>query len=74
MARARRATAAPIDSYRVTPFLAGATQPQIFFKSTKTTQVISGLKHGRHYQFKVEAHNKIGWSDFSPVSATILVK
>ena len=63
-----------VDSYRVTPYLAGATQPDRVFKASKTKQLIAALKHGKRYQFKVSAHNKIGWSAPSAVSDTIVVK
>lgn len=72
--KAPKNNGAAIDSYRVTPFIAGSTQTARLYKSTKVTQVVSGLKNGRRYQFKVEAHNKFGWSPLSPVSGTILVK
>ena len=65
---------AAIDSYRVTPFVTGSTQTARLYKSTKVSQVVTGLKNGNRYQFKVEAHNKFGWSPPSPVSATILIK
>ncbi len=65
---------AAIDGYRVTPFVSGTTQPPRLFKSTKVSQVLAGLKNGKNYQFKVEAHNKNGWSPLSPVSGTVKVK
>jgi Fibronectin type III domain len=65
---------APLNWYRVLIFVSGSTQPPRLFKSTKVSQVVYGLKGGKRYQFKVEAHNKYGWSDPSPVSGTVLVK
>ena len=65
---------APIDAYRITSFVAGATQPARLFKPTKTTQVMYTLKNGKAYQFKVSAHNHYGWSTNSPVSATVVIK
>ena len=63
-----------INWYRVTPYLKGTAQPARVFQSTKTSQLITVLKHGGRYQFKVAAHNKIGWSTPSIVSSTITVK
>jgi Fibronectin type III domain len=64
----------PINWYRITPYLAGHTMPGRIFMSSKTREVMTTLQHGKRYQFKVAAHNKIGWSAPSPVSATIVVK
>ena len=72
--KAPKNNGAAIDGYRVTPFVSGTTQPARFFKSTKVSQVLVGLKNGKSYQFKVEAHNKNGWSALSPVSATVKIK
>ena len=63
-----------IHGYRVTPFVSGTTQPARYFKSPKLSQVLVGLKNGKNYQFKVEAHNKNGWSPLSPVSGTVKIK
>jgi hypothetical protein len=63
-----------INWYRITPYLAGRTQPGRIFKSSQTHQVMTTLQHGKRYQFKVAAHNKVGWGPPSPVSATIVVK
>ena len=49
-----------INWYRVTPYLAGTAHPARVFQSTKTSQLITVLKHGGRYQFKVAAHNKVG--------------
>ena len=65
---------AAINWYRVLVYVSGSTQPARLFRSTKVTQVITGLSTGKRCQFKVEAHNRYGWSADSAVSATVLIK
>ena len=72
--KAPKNNGAAINWYRVTPFVTGSTQTARLYKSTKVSQIVTGLKSGKRYQFKVEAHNKFGWSPLSPVSATVNVK
>jgi len=43
------------------------------FNSTKTSQVIYGLKNGRSYTFKVAAKNSVGWSRLSARSDFVTV-
>lgn len=62
-----------VNSYRVTPFLDGATQVAQTFNSTQTHEVITGLHGGHPYTFEVEAHNRNGWSDPSDSSQPVVV-
>ncbi len=72
--KAPKNSGSAINWYRVLVFVSGSTQTPRLFKSTKVSQVLYGLVTGKRYQFKVEAHNKYGWSAPSAVSATVLVK
>jgi neurocan core protein len=65
---------ATVKAYRVTPFIDDHLTAARTFTSMATTQVITGLKHGRRYTFTVAAHNNRGWSKPSNPSAAIIVK
>ena len=65
---------ATVKAYRVTPLIDGHATPTRTFTSTATKQVITGLKHGRHYTFTVAANNNRGWGATSSASAAIIVK
>jgi len=61
-----------INGYRVTPFLAGIPGAARVFNSGRTHETVGGLQRGRHYSFKVSAHNRNGWS-YESVDSSIVV-
>jgi virginiamycin B lyase len=65
---------APIAGYVVTPIKAGVAQKPLTFKSTATTQTISGLIAGKSYTFKVAATNTRGTGTQSTASKPITAK
>lgn len=62
-----------INGYRVTPFIAGSPGAARVFNSARTHEVVAGLQRGRPYTFKVQAHNRNGWSDESVNSSVVVV-
>jgi len=63
---------ADIDQYSITAFasadsVAGSCQPT---PATGLTCEVTGLTNGTAYIFKLKAHNRIGWSDYSQSSNT----
>jgi hypothetical protein len=63
----------PLGGYVVVPVLAGVVQPRRTFASTKTGAVISGLKNGKRYTFRVAGVSAVGVGSFSPTSLAIFV-
>jgi hypothetical protein len=63
----------PITAYEVIPYLNNLALGINVFNSTKTSQVIYGLKNGRSYTFKVAAKNSVGWSRLSARSDFVTV-
>ena len=51
----------------------GRRRSRTIFKSKAVTQVVSGLKNGTTYTFKVRAHNKVGWGPYSVQSAPVRI-
>jgi hypothetical protein len=58
----------PVAGYLVTPYVGYAPQPSILFRSTATTQVVTGLVNGREYRFRVQAVTDRGTSAHSTAS------
>jgi hypothetical protein len=56
----KSAGSAPINGYVVTPYKAGVAQTATTFNSTATTEVVTGLKNGTTYTFKIAAKNSVG--------------
>jgi hypothetical protein len=56
------ANGAPIQGYRVTPYVGAVAQPTIDFHSTATTETVTGLVSGTTYTFKAVAYNALGSS------------
>jgi streptogramin lyase len=65
---------APVTGYVITPIKAGVAQKPVTFKSTATTQTISGLIAGKSYTFKVAATNTRGTGTQSAASKPITAK
>jgi neurocan core protein len=63
----------PITQYEVIPYLDNLALGINVFNSTKTSQMIFGLKNGRSYTFKVAAKNSVGWSRLSARSDFVTV-
>ena len=63
----------PVTAYEVIPYLNNLALGINVFNSTKTSQVIFGLKNGRSYTFKVAAKNSVGWSRLSSRSDFVTV-
>ena len=61
--RAPEANGAPIDRYRLRG-TGGVDQ-----ECGATSCEVTGLTNGRPYRFEVQAHNAVGWSQWSPQSA-----
>jgi predicted lipoprotein with Yx(FWY)xxD motif len=66
---AAKGNGSPITAYVVTPFLAKKAQPARTFKTKATTQLITGLKNGRAYTFRIAAKNKVGIGPRSSASS-----
>lgn len=62
--RAPEPNGAPVDRYEV------RSQNGVTRQCGSTTCEIGGLTNGTDYSFQVRAHNRIGWSEWSPRSAT----
>jgi hypothetical protein len=62
-----------VTAYEVIPYLDNLALGINVFNSTKTSQVIFGLKNGRSYTFKVAAENSVGWSRLSARSDFVTV-
>src|SRR4029078_3635126 len=73
MWRAPAAHGSPIDSYTVAAFVGKTAKVTHVYKSKAWSQVVSGLKNGTAYTFKVRAHNKVGWGPYSPPSGPKVV-
>jgi hypothetical protein len=63
----------PVTAYEVIPYLNNLALGINVFNSTKTSQVIYGLKNGHSYTFKVAAKNSVGWSRLSARSDFVTV-
>jgi len=72
--RAPTNNGATVKAYRVTPILNGHAGVARTYSSPKTSQLVTGLRHGKRYTFGVAAHNNRGWSAPSNPSAAIIVK
>ncbi len=64
--RAPEANGSPIDRYRLRG-TDGVTQ-----ECGSTTCEVTGLTNGKDYRFQVQAHNAVGWSEWSPQSAVAM--
>jgi predicted lipoprotein with Yx(FWY)xxD motif len=60
-----------IRGYVVTPYVGKVAQPSKAFNSTVRTQVITGLKNGKTYTFKVAARNGVGLGPRSAASNAV---
>jgi predicted lipoprotein with Yx(FWY)xxD motif len=65
---APKSNGSPITGYVVTPFLGKKALPAHTFTSKATTALISGLKDGHAYTFRVAAKNKVGLGPRSAAS------
>ena len=61
--RAPEANGSPVDRYRLRG-TDGVTQ-----ECATTSCEVTGLTNGKPYRFEVQAHNAVGWSEWSPQSA-----
>ena len=68
-----RTGGAKITGYWVTPYLGSSAQPTRKFNSTAKAQVVSGLKSGKTYRFRVAARNAAGTGPRSPHSNAVTV-
>ena len=62
-----------ITNYLVTPYLGAKAQTTVSFRSNKTSEVLSGLKNGKTYTFKVAAHNALGTGKQSAASKSVTI-
>ena len=61
--QAPEANGAPVDRYRV------RGSDGVAQECATTSCEITGLTNGQDYRFQVQAHNAVGWSEWSPQSA-----
>ena len=64
---------ATITGYLVIPYVGYVAQPAQQFNTTATTEVVSGLKNGTTYRFKVAARNMMGEGPASLVTNAVTV-
>jgi hypothetical protein len=60
--------------YVVTPYLGGRKLASRTYKSTATRRVVTGLKSGKRYRFRVAAKNRGGVGPMSAPSAAVLIR
>ena len=65
---------AAITGYVVTPYLGSSALPARTYKSTATTQTLSGLTARKTYRFKVAARNSAGLGPSSAFSNAVTIK
>src|SRR4051812_4310645 len=65
---APKSNGSPINQYQVTPYIGKKAGKAKLFKSAAKSQVVTGLKNGTTYTFKVRAHNKFGFGKYSVAS------
>ena len=58
----------PITGYLVTPYVGFFPLPTVTFESTATTQIVTGLRDGTGYRFRVAAINAVGTGPYSKVT------
>jgi len=62
-----------ITGYVVTPYLKTSALPPRTFRSSATTEVITGLTSNKTYRFRVAARNAVGFGSLSPVSNAVTI-
>ena len=63
----------PITGYVVTPYKAGVAQSPVAFNATSTSRVVTSLRNGKSYRFRVAARNAIGKGAGSPLPPAMIV-
>ncbi len=61
---------APLQGYKITPYIGAVAQPTQTFNSTANVQIITGLTTGTNYSFKVAGFNSIG---VGPEAQTVVI-
>ena len=66
-------SAATVTGYQITAYVKGVPRETVTFKSTATTETLTGLKNGTTYTFAIAAINASGSGPFSAVSVATKV-
>lgn len=61
----------PVTGYVVTPYVGYRPQQATTFSSTATTQVVTGLRNGTEYRFRVQAINGVGVGSYSQATNSV---
>ena len=69
----RSAGSARVTSYVVTPYRGGTPGARRVFTSRATTEIVTGLKNGKAYSFKVAARSAAGTGPASQMTAAIVI-
>jgi hypothetical protein len=62
-----------VSGYVVTPYVGSTAQPAQVFNSRATTEIVTGLRNGTRYTFKIAARNDVGLGAQSVATSPIVV-
>jgi len=64
----------PITGWVIRPYIRGVAQKPVRLHSQTSTAVVTGLKHGKRYRFRIAAVNAVGTGYFSALSTEVTVR